>query len=48
MNDPILIAVFALCLLATFGLVRVCEWLRPAEPTRAGHDAASSRTEARQ
>jgi hypothetical protein len=47
MNELIIIAVFALCLLATFGLVRVCEWLRPIEPTRAGHDATSSRMEAR-
>jgi len=33
MNDLIPLAVFALCLLATFGFVRVCEWLRPSDPT---------------
>jgi hypothetical protein len=30
MNDLIPIAFFIGCLLATFGLVRVCEWLKPA------------------
>lgn len=29
MSDIISIAVFVGCLLATFGLVRVCEWLGP-------------------
>lgn len=29
MNDLIPIILFAGCLLATIGLVRVCEWLRP-------------------
>lgn len=36
MNDLIPIAIFVLCLLTTFGLVRVCEWLRPAAGAPAG------------
>jgi hypothetical protein len=36
MNDLIPIAFFVGCLLATFGLVHVCEWLRPvSQPQRA-------------
>jgi hypothetical protein len=45
MNDLIPIAVFVGCLLATFGLVRVCEWLRPAtsaQRSRSGAASASS------
>lgn len=35
MNDLIPIAFFVACLLATFGLVRACEWLRPlVQPQR--------------
>jgi hypothetical protein len=32
MNDFIPLAFFVGCLLATFGWVRTCEWLRPPEP----------------
>ncbi|MBL8761016.1 MAG: hypothetical protein JNL50_06895 [Phycisphaerae bacterium] len=31
MNDLIPVALFVGCLLATLGLVRVCEWLQPTE-----------------
>ncbi|MDX2117157.1 MAG: hypothetical protein SFY96_03130 [Planctomycetota bacterium] len=41
MNDLIPIAFFALCLLATFGLVRVCEWLRPVSQMQRGEQAGS-------
>lgn len=34
MNDLIPISLFVGCLLATFGLVRACEWLRPVSPSR--------------
>lgn len=33
MNDLLPIAVFAGCLLATLGLARMCDWLRPIAPT---------------
>lgn len=46
MNDLIPIAVFVGCLLATLGLVRVCEWLRPASSTPQP-DAAVGRGGAR-
>ncbi len=42
MNDLILIAFFALCLIATFGLVRVCEWLRPVDQSQR-HEQPGSR-----
>jgi hypothetical protein len=32
MNDLISVAFFVGCLLSTFGLVRVCDWLQPVEP----------------
>jgi hypothetical protein len=49
MNDLVPIALFIGCLLATFGLVRVCEWLRPASPAQradvsGGPGAVSSAT----
>lgn len=47
MNDLIPIAFFVGCLLATFGLVRVCERLRPASsasgPAQGGADASKTR-----
>lgn len=46
MNDFFPLAIFAACLFATFGLVRVCEWLLPAGP-RIG-PAASDQMPARQ
>ena len=42
MNDLIPIAVFIGCLLATFGLVRVCEWLRPATIARRSEPSSAS------
>lgn len=43
MNDLIPIAVFIGCLLATFGLIRVCDWLRPAtSPQRSDPRAATA------
>lgn len=39
MNDLLSIAFFVGCLLATFGLVRVCEWLRPVGPSQCGEQA---------
>lgn len=40
MNEIIPIAVFIACMLATIGLVRVCEWLRPRStgPGLGDHD----------
>lgn len=32
MNDLTAVGLFFACLIATFGLVRVCEWLRPPTP----------------
>jgi hypothetical protein len=54
MNDLIPIAIFTGCLLATFGLVRVCEWLKPttsvhrseADGGNAARTAAHSHAEA--
>lgn len=42
MNDLIPIAFFVGCLLATFGLVRVCEWLRPVGQSQR-HEQPGSR-----
>jgi len=39
MNDLIPIAFFFGCLLATFGLVRVCDWLRPVSHARPADPA---------
>ncbi|MBL0870609.1 MAG: hypothetical protein IBJ18_08545 [Phycisphaerales bacterium] len=39
MNDLIPIAFFVACLLSTFGLVRVCEWLEPISQTQRGEQA---------
>lgn len=39
MNDLSAIAVFVVCLLATFGLLRLCDWLSPGsgpKPTSKG------------
>lgn len=41
MNDLIPFAFFVGCLLATFGLVRVCEWLRPISHMQRGEHAVS-------
>lgn len=41
MNDLIPIAFCVGCLLATFGLVRVCEWLRPVSQSQRGEQAGS-------
>ncbi len=41
MNDLIPIAFFVGCLLVTFGLVRVCEWLRPISQVQRGEQAGS-------
>lgn len=42
MNDLIPIAVFIGCLLTTFGLVHVCDWLKPASsPQRSDSGAAT-------
>jgi hypothetical protein len=53
MNDLIPIALFVGCLLATLGLVRVCEWLQPpstpaAAPPRLSDPAGSHVAIARQ
>ncbi|MBY0310704.1 MAG: hypothetical protein K2W85_01400 [Phycisphaerales bacterium] len=32
MNDLTAVGVFFACLIATLGLVRVCDWLRPPTP----------------
>jgi hypothetical protein len=42
MNDFIPIAVFLGCVIATLGLVRVCEWLRPASRTQH-HESSGPR-----
>lgn len=43
MNDLIPIAFFVGCMVATFGLVRVCEWLVPASSgVRGGMDVPSA------
>lgn len=42
MNDVIPIAIFIGCLFATFGLARVCEWLRPAAPAQRSAANAGS------
>jgi len=34
MNDLIPLAIFVVCLLATLGLVRACEWLLPSRAER--------------
>lgn len=41
MNDIIPIALFVGCLLATFGLVWLCEWLRPVGQSQRGKPAGS-------
>lgn len=49
MNDLIPMAIFVGCLLATLGLVRVCEWLRPASsPQHSVLGAASVPTPRRE
>jgi hypothetical protein len=45
MNDLIPIAFFVACLLATLGLLRVCERLRPASTSSEAH-ACGARKEA--
>ncbi len=40
MNDLAAISIFLGCFLATLGLVRVCEWLRPREQARPDRPAA--------
>lgn len=47
MNDLIPIAFFVGCLLATFGLVRVCEWLRPASISSESHPGGARKETAR-
>jgi hypothetical protein len=47
MNDLIPIAVFALCLIVTFGLVRVCEWLKPRDSGRAERASGTNSQELR-
>lgn len=47
MNDLIPIALFIGCLFATFGLLRVCEWLKPATSAQrsdpgGGNEASTS------
>ncbi len=46
MNDLAAIGFFFACLIATLGLLRVCEWLRPPKPreharTEPGPNASS-------
>lgn len=41
MNDIVPIVLFVGCLLATFGLVHVCEWLRPISQMQRGEQAGS-------
>jgi len=51
MSDLIPIAIFVGCMLATFGLLRLCEWLRPPAAStthradQAGAIAANTRHE---
>jgi hypothetical protein len=40
MNDLTAIGLFFACLIATLGLVRVCEWLQPHLPAPRGEPAA--------
>lgn len=47
MPDLVPIAIFVGCLLATLGLVRACEWLRPRAGVSEADRAASRTTEAR-
>ncbi len=47
MNDLITIAIFVGCLLATFGLVRVCEWLQPISPMQRGEQSGAREPAAR-
>jgi hypothetical protein len=42
MNDLTAIGLFFACLIATFGLVRVCEWLRPQVPAPRGEQATDN------
>lgn len=50
MNDLTALAVFFACLLATLGLVRACDWLRPPtsrEQTPVDPDGGGSLKESR-
>lgn len=47
MNDLIALVIFLACLLATFGLVRVCEWLKPRESGRAERASGTASQELR-
>ena len=47
MNDLSAIGVFFACLIATLGLVRVCDWLRPHEQARKDSGAGTLTKEAR-
>lgn len=38
MNDLTAVGIFFACLIATLGLVRVCEWLRPPTPREQASD----------
>lgn len=42
MNDLIAVGLFFACLVATLGLVRVCEWLRPHVPAPRGEQASGN------
>jgi len=47
MNDQIPLALLIGCLLATLGLIRVCEWLRPADQAQRAEQAGSRASMAR-
>jgi hypothetical protein len=42
MNDLTAVGLFFACLIATLGLVRVCEWLRPHVPALRGEQATGN------
>lgn len=42
MNDLTAVGLFFACLIATLGLVRVCEWLGPRAPALRGEQATGN------
>jgi hypothetical protein len=48
MNDLTAVGIFFGCLIATFALLRACEWLLPREQPRGDTDTAVLRKEPRQ
>ncbi len=48
MNDITAIGWFLACLIATYGLLHACEWLRPASQAQGGSAAGTVKKETRQ